>query len=122
MEDRMLRSFERVVAQSGIATSDVRTRHHEWGGSMRAKMVEVWDGLYTAYRVSSHAVHGTWADLLMSHLEWSEEGYADESAFDLVDGRLLSPIARVNLEALGSTVRDGGLRKIPSGHSYESRI
>ena len=100
MEDRMLASILRVCERSGLKIEDIPVKHQDWGGNMRAKMSESgWDGLYTAYRGASHSVHGTWVDMLMSHLEWSEEGFAVEPAFDVSDTRMLSPTARINLEA-----------------------
>jgi hypothetical protein len=81
----MLRSIERVVTQSGMAIGEVRIRHQEWGGNMRA--------------------------------EWGEDGYAVEPEFDLSDSRLLNPIARVNLEALGSYCS----RWLPPGDAEQGR-
>jgi hypothetical protein len=49
--------------------------------------------------VASHSVHGTWVDMLTSHLEWSEEGFTIEPAYDVSDTRMLSPAGRLNLEA-----------------------
>ena len=107
MAERILRSIERVFEQSGIKLEEVSAKHQEWGGNIRAKLKEVaWEQLYSGYRIGSHAVHGTWVDLLMRHVEYGgDEGYAAEPMFDISDSRLLNPVARINLEALAEYVR-----------------
>ena len=109
MAERILRSIERVFEQSGIKLEEVSAKHQEWGGNIRAKLKEVaWEQLYSGYRIGSHAVHGTWVDLLMRHVEYGgDEGYAAEPMFDISDSRLLNPVARINLEALAEYVRRG---------------
>ncbi len=71
MEDRMLASIERVFEHTGLGVEDVPVGHRDWGGNMREKMKTIGsDGLYAGYRLWSHAVHGTWAVVLMRHVEY----------------------------------------------------
>lgn len=107
MAERILRSIERVFEHSGVKLEEVSAKHQEWGGNMRAKLKEVdWEQLYSSYRIGSHAVHGTWVDVLMRHVEYGgDEGFAAELMFDIADSRLLNPVARINLEALAEYVR-----------------
>jgi hypothetical protein len=46
---------------------------------MREKIKEIgWDGMYVPYRIGSHVVHGSWVDILMRHLVYSDEGFSVE--------------------------------------------
>jgi hypothetical protein len=100
MEARMLESILRVFEQSGLKVDEVSAKHQEWGGNMRAKMDALgMDGLYNSYRLGSHAVHGTWADVLMRHLVLGASGFEVEWSLGTTDSRLLSPFARLSLEA-----------------------
>lgn len=100
MEERMLASIVRVFEHSGVRLEDVPTRHQEWGGNMRSKMEELeWVGLYIGYRTWSHAVHGTWADVVMRHLVYEPDGFELEWMLGSTDSRLFNATAKLNLEA-----------------------
>jgi len=102
MEDRILQSILRVIERSGVKIEDVPVKHQEWGVNMREKIKEIgWDGMYVPYRIGSHAVHGSWVDVLMRHLVYSDEGFSVEWSFGFTDSRLLNSSARLNLEAAG---------------------
>ena len=102
MEERILASIQRLVQQSGLRIEDIPVRHQEWGGNMREKIAAIgWDGLYIPYRGGSHAVHGTWADVLMRHLIPGAGGYSIQWSLGSTDSRLLHAPARINLEATG---------------------
>ena len=52
-------------------------------------------------RIPSHAVHGTWVDLVMNHLDYDAKNgvFMPHPDFGLVDARLLGPIAIFVLDA-----------------------
>lgn len=52
-------------------------------------------------RLPSHAVHGTWVDLLKNHLEYDAKTdvFSPDPRFSWVDARALAPIAIFVLEA-----------------------
>ena len=102
MEDRILQSILRVIERSGMKIEDVPVKHQEWGVNMREKIKEIgWDGMYVPYRISSHAVHGSWLDVLMRHLVYSDEGFSVEWTLGFTDSRLLNSSAQLNLKAAG---------------------
>ena len=69
---------------------------------MRDKIAAIgWDGMYVPYRIGSHAVHGSWVDVLMRHLVDSDEGFSTEWSLGFTDSRLLNASAQLNLEAAG---------------------
>jgi hypothetical protein len=81
---------------------EIPVRHQDWGVNMRDKIRAIgWDGMYVPYRLGSHAVHGSWADVLMRRLVYSEEGFGGEWSLGFTDSRLLNALARLNLEAAG---------------------
>jgi hypothetical protein len=101
METRMLASIERVVSRSGMKIEDVPKKHQEWAENMRLRLRALEsEELYASYRGGSHAIHGTWVDLVISHLECGDGNYAAEFAYDLSDCRLLSPMARITMDAI----------------------
>jgi hypothetical protein len=51
------------------------------------------------FRIPSHAVHGTWPDLLMHHIQAADGGYKPQYDSKVVDARLLDPSAGVALRA-----------------------
>src|SRR5207237_1848074 len=73
----------------------------EWGENMRVRLRALEsEELYASYRIGSHAIHGTWVDLVVSHLDCNDGDYAAEFAYDLSDSRLLSPMARITMDAV----------------------
>lgn len=102
IDDRIQASILRVVERSGVKLEDIPVKYQEWGPNMRDKLKEVdMEGLYVGYREWSHAVHGSWADVLMRHLKHSDDGYGIEWSLGSTDSRLLTASARLNLEAAG---------------------
>ena len=47
----------------------------------------------------SHAIHGTWVDLLTQHLEQTETGFRLKNDFSRIDSRLLFPQSMAVLQA-----------------------
>ncbi len=105
IEERMLEMTMGMCAASGLRIDDVPP-NGGWGGGMRQNITEL--GLpeyaYSALqRYPSHAVHGTWVDLVTQHLEApaeGEEGFKVKTAFSPTDERDFGPVA---LYALDST-------------------
>lgn len=101
IEEQMLRSIADVCAQSGTKVEDVDPKHREWGGNLAQRLEALGErsAYHAMFRLPSHAVHGTWVDLLMNHLRYEEGQYALEMESQRVDQRLLLPTALLVLEA-----------------------
>jgi hypothetical protein len=65
MEERMLKSIERVCRLSGVSIDEVKRKHSDWGGGIKKRLIalEIEETYVSVQRVPSHAVHGTWTDL-----------------------------------------------------------
>jgi len=59
---------------------DVSPKRQEWGGSLRdrLKALDLEDLYVSLQRIPSHAVHGTWVDLALHHLEEKVGGFTPE--------------------------------------------
>ena len=83
IEKSMLKSIMDKCESSGVKIEDIDLRAGGWGGSFRDKLSALGfdEGAYTVLqRISSHAIHGTWIDLLSNHLVIHDDGY--EPNFD----------------------------------------
>jgi hypothetical protein len=103
IERRMLDSVESVCRVSDVKIEDLNRKYGDWGGGVRERLKalnkeERYVGLQ---RLSSHAIHGTWVDLYMNHLDWDSKtnAFSPHAAFSWVDERILGPIAIFVLEA-----------------------
>lgn len=102
IEKRMLNSIEGVCKLTGIKIEEVDKKYRDWGGGLRDRTKAIGaEDLYTTLRTASHAVHGTWVDLMMNHLVAKEEGYVPEPSWTQVDARLMLPVAMVALRGAG---------------------
>jgi hypothetical protein len=104
MEKRMLESIDRVFKNSGVDPATVPVKHQDWAENMRKRLEALeWPKAYAfLYRQNSHAIHGTWVDLLMNDLDYIGPDQFDyDPDCGVVDSRLLSPIARLSLDAAG---------------------
>lgn len=106
IEERMLESVDRMCKTSGVKIEDVPARGGDWGGNMRQKLeaLGLADHAYVSLqRFGSHAVHGTWVDILVHHLTEhpgsSGPEFKPRCDFSEIDERLLGPIAAYVLEA-----------------------
>ena len=97
----MLESIERLCRASRMRIEEVDSRHRDWGGGLRNRLIAIGEqDLYVGgQRIPSHAVHGTWADLLFHHLEETPEGFKPHPEFAPVDSRLLEPVCIIALRA-----------------------
>lgn len=102
VEVRMLASIERLCKISGIKIAEVDRKHREWGGTMRGRLKTLGiEKLYAVVqRIPSHAVHGTWADLALHHLETRSGGFVAKFEDSPVDTRILAPICLFVLAAV----------------------
>lgn len=104
IEKRLLASIRHTCAASGVNIESIQRKHRDWGENVRERLRAIGkDSLYaTIYRMPSHAVHGTWPDLLNQHLTYDERGkvFQPDMNWTRVGSRLLSPIALLVLEAV----------------------
>lgn len=101
VEERMLRSIDRTCRLSGMSIDDINGKHTQWGGGFRNRLtdLEIEAGYLFFQRLPSHAVHGTWSDLVLHHLEERPNGFAPRFETAPVDSRQLLPICLVILVA-----------------------
>ena len=102
IEKRMLDSINSVCKKSGVKIEEVKQKYGDWGGGVRERLKALKkEKEYVAVqRLPSHAVHGTWVDLCMRHLEYDAKAdvFLPDNSFTNVDARLLGPIATFVLQ------------------------
>jgi Family of unknown function (DUF5677) len=103
IEERMLKSINNVCQASAVKIEDVDQKYGDWGGGIKERLkVLNKEELYLAVqRIPSHAVHGTWVDLIMNDLKHdSKTGvFCPRPEFSFVDAGLLGAPAIFALEA-----------------------
>ena len=103
IEKRMLESINRVCSASGAKIEEVSQKYGDWGGGVRERLKAIdKEELYVGVqRIPSHAVHGTWVDLVMNHLDYDAKNgfFMPNPDFGSVDARLLGPAAVFVLDA-----------------------
>lgn len=105
IETRMLNSIERIFKVSGvgsIAELDRIQKRKRYGKILEA--LDMSDAYPMLQGVPSHAVHGTWVDLVAHHLEEVGSGFRPKSSAMRADARLLLPISIFVLDAMQSYV------------------
>jgi len=104
IEKRLLNSISYICAASGMKIEEVQRKHRDWGENVRERLKALGkESLYaTAYRMPSHAVHGSWSDLFTGHLTYDERAnvFRPDTKWTRVGSRLLAPIAILVLEAI----------------------
>lgn len=103
VEQSMMESILDKCELSGVAIDEINSRASSWGGSFadRVKALGFDESTYTIFqRIPSHAVHGTWMDLLNNHLLRKEDGFEPNLDHVQTDGELLSPVAIFVVEAV----------------------
>ncbi len=108
IEDRMLTSVERVFRLSGVKFDEVQPKYSEWGQNFRERLKAL-DKEYMylfLQRIPSHAVHGSWIDILLHHVDGDVETgkFSPHPEWARADARLLLPIATLLLETVGAYV------------------
>jgi hypothetical protein len=70
------------------------------GGGVRNRLKALSeDDYYVTQRLGSHAVHGTWVDLLFHNLREKDQGFTIRSEYSRVDERLMLPLCTKLLQA-----------------------
>ena len=106
IEERMLKSIDRVCRLSGVVITDVQPKMGDWGGGLRNRLIALGEGeRYAAQRLASHAVHGTWVDLVQHHLTEVDKGFQPDPTWSRVDSRLMLPICILVLTATHTYVK-----------------
>jgi hypothetical protein len=103
IESRMLKSINNVCQASGVKIEEVNRKYGDWGGGLRERLkaLNKEERYIAMQRIPSHAVHGTWVDLYLNHLEHDSKTdvFSPYPKFSWVDERHLGPIAIFVLEA-----------------------
>jgi hypothetical protein len=101
IEERMLRSIRLTAEKSGLKIEDVSREDKNWGGNVRNRMLALGEAQQYGgfYRLPSHAVHGTWVDLLMHHLNYDAGKFTVNLKSKQADVRDLLPLGRLVLIA-----------------------
>ncbi len=123
IEQRMIDSIERVCTVSGVKLDDVPPKFRDWGGGFRNRLIALGEGeRYAAQQgIQSHAVHGTWVDLVMRHLEIVEDGFRPDPTWMPVDSRIMLPLSMVVLTAVRAHL-DTFLPNVPELAPLHERI
>lgn len=101
VERRLLKTINDLVEASGLTIDDIPRQHRDWGGGLRKRLIAlgIEDTYVGSQRMPSHAIHGTWVDLLIHHLEQSDSGWRLTPDFSRIDTRLLFPQSLAVLQA-----------------------
>jgi hypothetical protein len=93
IEERMLKSIDRACGLAGLKIEEIDPKFRNWGGGLRERLKALGEeSLYLSIqRIPSHAVHGTWVDLILHHLQEKEGGFTPDPSWSAVDSRLLCP-------------------------------
>jgi len=101
IERRLLKTISDLATASELRIEDVPRQHRDWGGGLRNRLIAL--GIEDTYagtqRIPSHAVHGTWVDLLIHHLEQADGGWRLRPHFTRIDTRFLFPQSMMVLQA-----------------------
>ncbi len=74
IEDRILNSIHRTASAAGVRLEDLPPRRRTGWPSTEARIGMLDPQLYEAFRMGSNALHGTWSDLYLNHLEDGGDG------------------------------------------------
>ena len=102
IEAGMLKSILDKCELSGVTIDEINPKAGSWGGSFenRVKALGFGESAYTILQgIPSHAIHGTWMDLLNNHLLRKEDGFEPNFDHTQTDGELLMPVAFLAAEA-----------------------
>jgi hypothetical protein len=102
IEERMQRSINKVCALSGISVDDLMVANlpRFINFKERLKALGKEEQYLSIQAIGSHAVHGTWTDLALHHIEGSVQTrrFRPREMIDC-DSRLLTPLAYIVLAA-----------------------
>lgn len=106
IEQRMLDSIEKCLSLSGLSEQDVNNAKKLPDFASMCKDLEYGDILYTSIqRMGSHAVHGTWSELVFNYLTHEDQRfYPRDHDVDTQDAQFVIVIHLV-LDAIESFLR-----------------
>ena len=102
IEERILKSILNKCQSSGVTIEEINPKAGSWGGSLqdRVKALGFGERAYTVLQgIPSHAIHGTWMDLLNNHLLRRESAFEPNFDHLKTEGELLWPVAFLAAEA-----------------------
>lgn len=107
IERRLLKTITDLTVASELMIDDIPRHHRDWGGGLRKRLVAlgIEDSYAGSQRIPSHAIHGTWVDLVIHHLEKIEAGWRLRPDFSKIDTRLLFPQSMMALQAAADYLR-----------------
>jgi hypothetical protein len=93
IEKRILKSIGRACKLSKVRIENIDPKLKNWGGGLKTRLKALGEEeLYLGMqRIPSHAVHGTWMDLVLHHLQEKDGGLVPNPDWCPVDSRLLCP-------------------------------
>ncbi len=107
IEKRMLASIQNCINLSGLSEQDIQAAKKLPDFAQMCKDLGYNDGAYTAIqRMGSHAVHGTWSELVLNYLQ-HEDGqrfYPRDHEVETQDAQFIT-IIRLVLEAMSAFLR-----------------
>ena len=108
IEQRMLDSIQNCINLSGLSEQDVKNAKKLPDFAQMCKDVEFNEVVYTTIqRMGSHAVHGTWSELVFNYLRYDEGDqrfYPRDHEIETQDGQFII-IIRLVLGAMESFLR-----------------
>jgi hypothetical protein len=106
IEVRMRRSILNHVRLAGMSQAELRTQK-TWELSMRSLLTFLKRDREYSFRfgVSSHALHGTWPDLWLHHLQRIDGRFQPEIRYGPADPRYIGPPGVLLTESLRSFLR-----------------
>lgn len=102
IEQRMINSIDKCIRLSGLTEDDIKNEKRLPNLNQIFESLNLDSQLYTAFqRMGSHAVHGTWADLIFNYLQVSNESefLPRDHDVDTQDGQFIS-IIRIVLSSI----------------------
>jgi hypothetical protein len=100
IEKRMLWSIERTCRLGGVTITDIPLKSSWVNLRERFNALGDEDLYLSVQRIGSHAVHGTWSDLILHHLDEAGNGLVADPEWALVDTRILCPPCYLVIEAV----------------------
>ncbi len=102
IEDSMLQSILDKCESSGVMVDEINVKAGSWGGSFQDRVKALGFGEEAnaiLQGIPSHAIHGTWMDLLNNHIIRGNGGFEPNFEHTQTDGELLTPVAVLVAEA-----------------------
>ncbi|HUT21871.1 MAG TPA: DUF5677 domain-containing protein [Candidatus Bipolaricaulota bacterium] len=106
IEKRMLNSINLTFRTSGIKEVSELTSIPKRKNYKDILTIMGMESFYPFFQgIPSHAIHGTWVDLILHHLEKTDDGFRPKPEPTVTDARLLCPINLIILTAIQSYIK-----------------